>query len=37
MKPENDASKSTIIDYKKVNFSIQFKSGHFSQQSLTGN
>ncbi len=36
MKPEDNSSKMTTLDYKNVKFNINFKSGHFSQQSLTG-
>jgi len=35
MKPENDATKKTVLDYKNVKFNISFKSGHFTQKSLT--
>lgn len=37
MKPEDNASKMTTLDYKNVKFNINFKGNHFSQQSLTGN
>lgn len=35
MKPSDDATKSTTIDYKSVTFHPNFKSGHFTQQNLT--
>lgn len=37
MRPEDDATKKTVIDYKDVSFSPKFKASHFTQQSLTGN
>jgi len=36
MKPQDNSSKMTTIDYKNVKFNLNFKSGHFSQQNLTG-
>lgn len=35
MVPEDDKSKKTTIDYKKVNFKIKFPGSHFSQKKLT--
>lgn len=35
MTPENDTTKKTIIDYKKVVFDTKFKANHFTQQNLT--
>lgn len=37
MKPQDDATKKTVIDYKDVNFHPNFKASHFTQQNLTGN
>ena len=35
MKPEDDATKSTTITYKKMEFDVKFKPNYFSQKSLT--
>lgn len=37
MSPEDDKTKQTILDYKKIQFKTNFKPNHFSQQNLTGN
>ncbi|HXH74647.1 MAG TPA: outer membrane lipoprotein-sorting protein [Bacteriovoracaceae bacterium] len=36
MKPQDDATKSTVLDYKSMEFNPSFKPGHFTQQNLTG-
>jgi outer membrane lipoprotein-sorting protein len=35
MRPQDDKTKKTILEYKKMNFNPKFKPGHFSQQNLT--
>lgn len=37
MKPEDDSSKKTVLDYKNVKFDIKFSPSHFSQRNLTDN
>jgi outer membrane lipoprotein-sorting protein len=37
MRPENDKTKKTVIDYRSVKFNTSFKAGHFTQKSLTDN
>lgn len=37
MVPEDDKTKKTILDYKKMNFKVKFSPSQFSQQNLTGN
>lgn len=37
MRPEDNATKKTVIDYKDVKFNVTFKGNHFSQNNLTGN
>lgn len=36
MRPEDDKTKKTVIDYKSMNFNPKFKPQHFTQQNLTG-
>lgn len=35
MKPEDDKSKKTVLDYKNVKFDIKFSPSHFTQRNLT--
>lgn len=35
MRPQDDASKKTVLSYKSIDFKVKFSSGHFSQQNLT--
>lgn len=35
MRPQDDASKKTVLNYKTIDFKVKFKPGHFSQQNLT--
>lgn len=37
MRPEDDKTKKTVIDYKNVKFNVTFKPNHFSQKNLTDN
>ena len=37
MRPEDDKTKKTILDYKNVKFDVKFSPGHFTQKNLTDN